>query len=333
MFEKLKNPSAAIIKRLSKIGVYKVDNATLENEIKKMPIVDRCFGKIETVTIDNVLFHGSDSIESYIKILSEYGFDQKEKHLGKCIRILVETGIDHPFYEQGISKIGRILEDKGYSGSKTIRDSVLASSGFKDQRKLKERIDLSLACFIAVNKYEDIHDFSYSKNGKWIFKENCLFPDYYNLRLLAFTDIWKSEENFALVNRAINQLIRLQPLPPIYVKEKGRLIAPGSYLMHEFDVDYFRCNDDKKAEWLLRNEYLARMGVLSSLKKVMKNLDEKEKIVEESRKIKKSYSFMKWGAYSGLSLEKNWRKEERKLNDIIFRFGLIKYYYSMKEIA
>lgn len=329
MFEKLKNPSAAIIKRLSKIGVYKVDNTIIENEIKKMPIVNHCFRKIETATIDNVLFHGFDSIESYVKILSEYGFDQEEEHLGKCIQILLETSIDHPFYEKGISKIGRILEDKGYSGSKTIRDSILASSGFKDQRKLKETINHSLACFIAVKKYEEIHDFSYSKNGKWIFKNNCLFPDYYNFRLLAFSDIWKSKKNLVMVNSAINQLIKLQPLPPIYVKEKGRLIAPGSYLMHEFDIDYFRCSDDKKVEWLLRNEYLARMGVLNSLKKVINNLGDDKKVLDESRKIKKSYSFMKWGSYSGLSLEENWRKVERKLNDIIFRFGLIKYYYSM----
>lgn len=326
MFEKLINPSPAIRKRLSKIGRYKVDASIIDNEIKNMPLIRHCFKRIDDDTFNSILFHGYDSIESYIKILSEYGFDQKEEHLGKCIRFLLKTSIDNPFYERGISKVGRILEDKGYSGSQTIRDSILISSGFKNQRKVKKTIGHSLECFLAVNKYEGIDDFSYLKKGKWIFKENCLFPDYYNLRLLAFSDIWKSKQNLELLKQAIIKLVRLQPLPSIYVKEKGQLIAPGSYLMHEFDVDYFNCSDGKKAEWLLRNEYFARMGVLGSLKKVIENLHDEERIIEESRIIRKSYSFMKWGSYSGLSLEENWRKSERKQNDIIFRVGLIKHY-------
>ena len=177
--------------------------------------------------------------------------------------------------------------------------------------------------------YEKIEDYAYQKNGKWIYREGKLFPDYYNLRILAFSSGWKNEETIRTVTESVNRLAMLQPIPSIYVKVESQLVAPGSYLMHDFDSSFSDNDEYKKAEWLIRNEYFSRIGVLNNectLQKVKESINDKKALVEAMSRIANNAAFTKWGAYSGVSLEDNWLKKERRINDLAFRIGLINHY-------
>lgn len=333
MLEYIHNPSAAISKRLFRLGCFSEYRAEWDHDIRTMNIVRKCLRHIHDTPKTDFLFHGFAGIEASIKLLSEFGIDEQDPHFEKCVDMLLDTPIDDAFYEKGISKIGRILEQKGHSGSKTIRAASLVLANASYQSLVKDEIAHALECFKAVQTYETIEDFAYRKKDRWVYREGCLFPDYYNLRLLAFSTGWRSEENRKVLRKALRTLIKLQPLPHVYILEKGQLIAPGSYLMHEFDNDFADCTDDRKAEWLLRNEYLARMGMADVLHITAQCLADEDSLIDSAKKIAKSYSFKTWGSYSGVSLEENWRKEERKVNDIAFRVGLIQYYKNENGIA
>jgi hypothetical protein len=90
-------------------------------------------------------------------------------------------------------------------------------------------------------------------------------------------------------------------------------------LTHEFDNDFADCTDDKKAEWLLRNEYLARMGMADVPYATTQSFSDEARFIDSAKRTATSYYFRTWGSYSGVSLEENWEKEERKINDIAFR--------------
>jgi len=333
MFEEINNPSFAIAKRLYGLGIHRENIPVEPIDPESMEKIQKIFQFIDCTPPNSFLFHGSNSIEALIKLLIEHGIDESNEHLKRCIDILLAKKQNDPFYEKGISQIGRILEEKGHSGSKTIRAASLVHVNKQYQTMVKDEIHHSLECFLAVQQYQTIDDFTYEKRGRRVFKEGVLFPDYYNLRLLAYSDVWKSSATKQRLKECLHRLIQLQPIPNIYILEKGRLIAPGSYLMHEFDVDFMECSDDKKAEFLLRNEYLSRMGILDELQSATRYVNNKQGgLIDIIKRIKKSYAFIQWGSYTGISLEEDWRKEERKINDVAFRFGLIDY-YNRKEIA
>jgi len=329
MFNYLCNPSAAIRKRLSlldgKNGVSEQD----ESGIHKIKTVAECFSIVDKMTSENVLFHGYDSLENCIKVFAEYAVDKKEEHYQKCLDIIESKKDGDSLYKRGITKNAELFEGKGYSASKAIRASLLICSGIESEKETKLAIQHSMECFKAVLAYERIEDYAYQKNGKWIYRDGKLFPDYYNLRILALSSEWKNEETIRILTESVNRLAMLQPIPSIFVKVRSQLIAPGSYLMHDFDSSFSDNDDNKKAEWLIRNEYFSRMGVLNNkcnLRKVKESINDKKVLVESMLSIKNNYAFTKWGASSGVSLDDDWLKKERRINDLAFRIGLISHY-------
>jgi hypothetical protein len=329
MFEGLVEPCPAIARRLQNLAVKRAEAPVPTAALARMPVVRRCLDAIEARDFRESLFHGFASVETYVKILLEHGFAREEEHLAKCLDLLLGTKNEDSFYERGISKVGRLLENEGHSGSQAIKASILASAGLEDEADVKQGIAHSLVCFAAVLDYKGLGDFSTLHRGKRIYRPGKLFPDYYNLRILAFTDSWKTKARMALLAASLDRLAELQPLPPVYLKQGSQLLAPGSYLMHRFDTGFSDSDDDGKAEWLQRNELLARMGILAQargLAKVREGLADEEGFRAAAQGIRKSYSFMKWGAYTGLSLEGDWKRRERKANDLAFRLGLITFY-------
>lgn len=329
MFTYLCNPSSAIRKRLSLLEGENGRHNQLEENPHKLQTVTKCFMIVDNMTSENALFHGYDSLESCIKVFAEYAVDNEEPHYQKCLDMLLSKKDGDDLYKRGITKNAELFECKGHSASKAIRASLLICSGLENGRETKAAIRHSLECFKAVLKYEKIDDYAYQKNGKWIYLNDKLFPDYYNLRILALSQEWKNDETIEMMTKSINRLSTLQPIPSIYVNVKGQLVAPGSYLMHDFDSSFADNDDSKKAEWLIRNEYFSRMGVFNSkcnLLKVKESINDINGLVKSILTVKANPAFTKWGSYSGVSLEENWLKKERRINDLAFRVGLIKHY-------
>jgi hypothetical protein len=329
MFEGLHDPSPAIRSRLSFLGLGPAPEARTVSALHGMKEVRRRFEFVEGMGSGEAPFHGQDGLEPCVKVFAEFGVDRREPRYAKCIGILLERKDGDPLYSRGLSKKMGLFEDAGFSASRAIRASLLAAAGIEDEPSVREEILRSLECFKAVTGYGSLEDFAEAKRGRLVFRKARLFPDYYRLRILAMTEGWKDSANLAMLRRAFRRLIALQPLPDIHVMVDGQPIAPGSYLMHEFDTPFTGIDDHAKARWLLRTEYLARMGLLgkrSAFRRVAASLADRHALERGIMEVRNTASFCRWGAYPGLSLEDDWRRPERRINDLAFRIGLIEHY-------
>jgi hypothetical protein len=87
---------------------------------------------------------------------------------------------------------------------------------------------------------------------------------------------------------------------------------------------------DLWAEWFLRMELLARMGILNAVPELQTQALNLKAMLAGNQgwfplALRKSY-FHHWGAYTGLALEADWRKASRHRNDLTFRSRLILHY-------
>jgi hypothetical protein len=320
----LEKPCPSILKGLKEIGsIGSIDDGELDEGIVGSKIIQECFCFLDGN--DEYLFHGNHSAEAFLNIFSEFKLSKENEYYRKMLDLLFHTKPEDSFYEKGISKVGRVLEEQGHSGINTIRAAALVHADIGYQEYFLDEIQHSMDVFAGVSGYADVNDFAYEKKGRWIYKKGRLFPDFYNLKLLAFSDVWKNEENIRSIKKAFSAIRRMEPFPHIYLEHKGQIIAPGSYLMHEFNVDYSRCCDDKKAEWLKRNVWLSRMGMIFELPMVMENMTHDENEIVRQR-IEKRNHFMKWGCYPGLALENDWRSDARRMNDVSYRMLQIRHY-------
>jgi hypothetical protein len=156
-----------------------------------------------------------------------------------------------------------------------------------------------------------------------------MWPSIYHLRLLAFTNKWRTPENYHLVIEGIKKLVELSPIPHINVLNQSQLIAPASFAMQDFSPNLEQMSDAMWMPWFHRMELLSRLGVLQSIVELQKQVVRLDKILQQgqeafTRKISHS-SFMNWGVYTGLALEKNWRTPKRRVYDLTFRSLLIKH--------
>jgi hypothetical protein len=87
--------------------------------------------------------------------------------------------------------------------------------------------------------------------------------------------------------------------------------------------------------WFHRVELLSRLGVVNSVPplKLQVNILDEMLIADAgrfTRKLTHDY-FKKWGTYSGLMLEKDWKSPARRIYDLTFRSLLILHYAWKKD--
>jgi hypothetical protein len=272
-------------------------------------------------------FHGDKSIESGIRLLCEKGVDPCHPVLSSALHAL-ERETDR--LERGIGRVGRILDDKGLGGSQTIRAAVFAYAGVEDRPFMQEQIDRALAAFKAVLTIDTIDDLVEPYRGKLVYRSDRLWPCLYHLRLLAFTRQWRTTENQRLLVESIQRLIDLSPLPNIHVCHKSQLIAPASFCMDDFNPDMRTLSNAHWLTWFHRMEMLSRLGVIQSIPALARQITVlREMITTSQERFAKALShayFKKWGAYTGLMLERDWRDPQRRIYDLTFRSSLILHY-------
>jgi hypothetical protein len=135
---------------------------------------------------------------------------------------------------------------------------------------------------------------------------------------------------------SIKRLIDLSPLPKIHVRHKSHLIAPASFCMNDFNPDMRALNDAQHrwdARWMMwfhRMELLARLGVVRSIPALTRQINILcETLAAGQGRFTRALShvyFRKWGAYTGLMLERDWRDPQRRIYDLSFRSLLILHY-------
>lgn len=230
----------------------------------------------------------------------------------------------------GIGKVGRMLDDLGFGGSQRIRAAVFAYTRLNNESFIGDEIEKALMCFRFIRKVERVSDVYSKYRNKLVFKPGILWPDIYALRLLAFTNSWRSVENMAIISEAIHRLVLLSPIPQIYVRHKSQLIVPGSFGMNDFDPVLDQLDDAGWMMWFHRMEMLARLGIKKSIPHLQTQLERVNGFIDQGSGLFNKHvnhnSFKKWGAYSGLMLERDWRSPKRREYDLTFRYLLILHY-------
>ncbi len=272
-------------------------------------------------------FHGPKSIEAGIRILCEKGVDRGQPILARALHAL-ERHTDR--LDRGIGKVGRVLDEQGFGGSLMIQATVFAYAGMEDRPFMEQQIQAALDGFRAVAHVNSLDELTEGHKGKLVFRPGSHWPGIYHLRLLAFTHTWRTAENREMVADAVRKLVDLSPLPDIYVRHGSQLMAPASFAMHDFNPDMCSLNDAQWMMWFHRMECLARLGVVHLVPQLQAQVRTlAAMLVDEGgsfvRKLQHSY-FTRWGSYTGLMLERDWRTAERRANDLTFRSLLIMHF-------
>lgn len=270
-------------------------------------------------------FHGEDEPESGIRLLREKGVDPDNPVIRQALAAIEAQG---EAFDQGcLWHVGKLLDEANLGGSRMIKACVYAYAGIDDTEFLREQIEKALAAFrfvITVHRLEELYE---ERKGKLVFRAGVPWPGIYHLRLLAFTNSWRNEENRGLLTDALTRLCGFGSIPSINLLHKGQMVGQGSFCMHEFDVNLEELNAKEWMMWFHRMELLARLGVANGVQAFERQIRQLESILRENdgifnRKLS-HYYFNKWTPYTGLTLENSWRKKNARACDLTFRSLLI----------
>lgn len=272
-------------------------------------------------------FHGYDSMEAEVRLLCEKGVEANRSILAHALSALEEC-TDR--LERGLGKVGKILDDLGFGGAETIRAYLFAQAGKEENSLVQKQVEQALQVFKSVTQIKTLESLYEPCKDKIVFREGVCWPGIYHLRLLAMSQSWRKPENYKMIARSIRHIVQFSPIPNISVKYKSQLIAPASFCMDDFTSDMNSLTDAEWMGWFHRMELLARLGVVEEIPELKHQVQVLAKILEEGRglfmkKLNHAY-FQKWGSYTGLALEKDWRVPQRRVNDLTFRSLLILHY-------
>ena len=302
----------------------------LQGQIEKDDLVCEVFNEQKPDGWLGKEFHGFDSIETGIRILAEKGLNRDHPVLSSALHAL--NNRDDRLH-LGIGKVGKILDDLGFGGSERIRATVFAYTKMEEKTCIKQEIKKALKAFKAVREVQRISDITEEFRDRLVFKPGVIWPDIYALRLLAFTNGWRSKKNLHSICDAVLKLVELSPIPKIYVRHKSRWMAPGSFAMHNINPDMARLDDASWMRWFHRMEMFSRLGVVKEIASLENQVVLLRYMLELDggmfTKPLAHYFFNTWGAYSGLRLEKDWRSPKRREYDLTFRSLLILHYSNL----
>jgi hypothetical protein len=269
-------------------------------------------------------FHGYGSMESGIWLLCEKGVESNHPVLARAL-LALECASDR--LQRGIGKVGKILDDLGLGGSETIRAYLFAHAGQEEIPLVQNQVLQALFVFKSLTQIGSREDLYETYKDKFIFRAGILWPCIYHLRLLAFTRGWRTPENQSLILESIQHILKLCPIPRIHVRYKSQLIAPASFCMDNFRPDIHLFSDGQWMQWFHRIELIARLGVSTQIPDLNKQVRVLANLMQAgnglfTRKLHHPY-FQKWGAYTGLMLEKDWNRPKYRINDLTFRSLLI----------
>jgi hypothetical protein len=254
--------------------------------------------------------------EGCVRYLLEKGFSKKFKPLKKSLDILLKTGWEKEFIG---SRAGQ-----AFDGSNIIRASLFSQAGIHDHDFVDHYIKKSLIPFEIVANSGGYDDIAIPYKNKHIYQKGKWLPEVYAFRTLAFTFSWRSKNNMDMLSKAYNNLYKWLPFPPTYIKFGSQLVAPAGHIALPFNKGY---DEAIGFPWFDFYELSARMGILtnkSPFYKHFKNLF--EKVLETKGDIFRNIDkkgFVNWSSYSGLALEDDWSKKQKKINDLVFRCCLI----------
>lgn len=260
-----------------------------------------------------------------------------------ALRYLAEKGVEleHPVFEGVMNAyLTREKNDPIYDGFWKgeedfrytcwglwlVRSSGIARCGFEKKIDISREIECSLQSFLNVLNYENIEEvLRLSKNGTYYFKEGLLWPCNYHLKILAFTDSWRTESNLLRLAEAIEHVLSFpKSSHPVYTRIQGNYISPCDAFIDSPIAEFNY--ESVKGEWFDKMELFARCGVIPYSKRLLRETSLLKESIDGNGICQANIDekfFRNWGAYSGLKLEDNWRTNLKKKCDITFRALLV----------
>jgi hypothetical protein len=276
-------------------------------------------------------FHGTVSHESCLRRLLEMGIPVQSRP----IQAAVEALLSFPERcDRGLGKAGRLLDELHLGGTRLIRATVLAAAGREDLAEVQEQIQEAVLGFAAVLNVPSFKEVCEIRQGQRVLRSGQAWPGLYHLRLLAFTQSWRSSENQKLLASSFEHLARLSPLLDYNGYAHGQRVAPASFCMHDFVPDLDTLDAAGWMQWLLRTELITRTGVLPFAPIYQRQISQLQKMLASSHEILRlplSHPyFTRWSAYTGLALEADWHSPLHRECDLTFRSVLISHYAGLQ---
>jgi len=254
------------------------------------------------------------SHEGCVRYLLEKGFAADYEPLGRSLSVMLESGW------------GRECEGSAAAaafGHGIIRASLFAQAGLCDYDFISEWIERAVQSFRYIADAVGYEDVAALNRGKYAFIGEKRLPTVYSMRMLAFTDGWRTPENMDMMEVAFRKLYEWLPIPPTYIKAKSRLIAPLGTICRPFNRDL---TEQDGYPWFQFYEMAARMGVLGAAP-FAAHLDRlMERIAASGGWFAEDYGkagYIGWSGYSGIALEDGWKIHKNRINDFTFRCHLI----------
>lgn len=269
-------------------------------------------------------FHGYNSLESGIRILLEKGVSLQKLTL---IRALDALERDTELIAQDLGSFGQFFDARRLGGARMIQASLLAQGGRINHPIVTEQVEVALEGLQSVLTVDSFEEATEIKLGHLVFKTAMQWPGIYHLRLLAYTHSWRTLENKDMVSNSIARMIQFSPIPYAHVNRGSQLIAPAAFAMDDFNPDLRALDAPGWMMWFHRTELLARMGVLQNCSLINNQTEPLKALLAENNgfftlPLRHDY-FKRWGAYTGLMLEPDWKTPVRRINDLTFRSYLI----------
>ncbi len=297
----------------------------LQHQITRLKEVERIFALKKDDGWLGGLFHGVDEPESVIRFLIEMGLEPTHPTIEGALSAIISRGTS--FDEGCMHRVGKPLDSQRLGGSQLIKACIFAHAGNEHYDFVLERITESLEVFDYVCSVAQLADIYTPYRDRLVFRSGVLWPSIYHLRLLAYTQSWRSRENLAMMARAISKLTSLSPIPSINLLYKHQVIAPASACMHSFNDDMGTLSPKEWMLWFHRTELIARLGIASKIPPIMAQINYVNNLRAESNglytKKLRHYYFTKWTQYLGLALEDEWKTSDKAVNDLTFRCLLI----------
>lgn len=258
--------------------------------------------------------------EGCVRYLLEMGLAKENETLRKALEVMLCPGWGKE------CENSRAAEVFKYG---VIRASLFAQAGLSDYEFVSGYVEDALYGFRCITEAENYTDLVYEgAGGRLIFKEGNFIPVIYHLRLLAFTESWRSEENLKMIELAYRKLYEWLPLPPIYYKAKSYPVAPLGTICWPLNQDF---SGAFGFFWLHFYEMSARLGMLGSGSPFRKHFERlKEVLLKQNGSLNefaiKKEEYIGWSGYSGMALEGDWKVRQQRERDFMFRVLLIDKY-------
>lgn len=221
-------------------------------------------------------------------------------------------------------------------GANLIRCACIARAGYADSIDIEPQIGVALESFRRVTEVDSIFDVSRPGKRFRLFNENERWPCRYHLEGLAFTDLWKSEDNIKMLAESFRCLMRTDR-PEITSTPVacwvGHAVGPMWYLNEGYSVftDALGFPDQSGVRRvnLEKTEWLCRCGLYPYLPQLKDAVGYIEEHIDGDGVCRVPFyegEFRNWGPYAGLQLETDWRSKKRRACDVTFRALLIMHY-------